>query len=818
MTRKAVYWRAICVAGFLIAPRIALTDPPGPVKACVSDTQQMAGLNLAQALAAGGVIRFQCPPGATIAVSGRYVLNTPTLIDGGDSITLDGRGGFGPMLTTSKNIILRRLTVRGFSRRATTPPTPPFVAVGRISGSVLTAFGDAELDHVNVQSSDFPVSIRGTATVDHAVFTGNRGGVTLTVDGPAHIESSQFTGNGQALSVNSGWVRGCDFRDQTSTAVSVIGAKAALEIRHSTFSGIRGGTALRLSQRSGVGTSQTITIRDNVFRDNDGGSGSGAVAIFDSVQEARNRGQSASVLKVLAALPPAAFVLSYNRFNNNHGGRGGAIGADLAHTLGMISTADLFLNNTATGDGGAIVVSGGLLTISHAVFKGNRAAGAGAALLIQSDASAALANSLVVRNAGSGAAISGSAMNLVNVTIADNDAAGLQLASRLAAAANVLLARNHPSDCLRVPAGVFTGGGMQSDGSCPGVPVGEAFLDPFYVPAAGSPALQAGDPAFCRGALVGAVDLPFQARPGSTACALGAFERAPLDKLVSKSDRTGVHASPKDDFPEDGGYHPIPSSGTSSGRAPSPPTTYPAPTYPPSTYPAPTQTPPAYTPTRAPVPPASPPAPSAPHYSTTAPAPTRAPDNTPWWKRVLTGRPATAPAGASTAALVSLHAALAAEAAAPLERVHMFMTRGAISDDYYLDRVGSRRFHMQINPREGGPEVIVIDARQWARISGKSPWRNAPYTDAGSVPTSLAHLFDQGMTHPVEKVAGDGSRTVQGAIAWSNGGSCDGQLLLKISSAGLPSLLQYEGLCGGTPVRFHQVFSFAGPLSIEPPQ
>ena len=264
------------------------------------------------------------------------------------------------------------------------------------------------------------------------------------------------------------------------------------------------------------------------------------------MKEAIARNAPQSVIALLSARPPAGFALSFNRFTRNRGTRGGAIVADLAHTLGMVSTADLFVGNAAGGDGGAVVSSGGALRMGHALFKANRAGGSGAALSVATDGSATVSNTLIAGNVGPNGTVNGNAVTLTNVTIADNLATGLVLSA--GRAGNVLLSHNRPSDCAGVPAGVFRGGGLQSDGSCPGVAVGEAFLDPFYVPGANSPALSAGDVALCSGALVGGVDLPFQARQNPQTCALGAFEGPPLPKFSSKTDRQPVHADPKDEL------------------------------------------------------------------------------------------------------------------------------------------------------------------------------------------------------------------------------------------------------------------------------
>jgi hypothetical protein len=729
----------------------ALADPPGPVTACASDTQTGAGLNLARALAFGGVIRFNCPPGTTIRMTGRYVLSVSTLIDGGDTVTLDGQGAFGPMLRASANVILRRLTVRGFAQRPARPLNPPFMDFGRDTGSVLSA-NDAELDHVTIATSQFPVEVKGTATVRDSAFIGNRGGLTLIVRGAAHIERTRFIGNARAVSMVAGWVRSCTFVDQTLGAVRVDAAAGAVEIRHSTFTGTRGGPALLLSQRAGGNGPQTIAVRANVFQDNDGGAAGGAISLLDVVQEARDRGASPAVVNRLATLPPARFVLGYNRFIGNRGRHGGAIAADLAHTRGMDSTGDLFVGNAAGGDGGAVAVTGGPLRMDHALFKGNRSGARGAALSVAPGATAVLANALVVGNIGPAGTIEGNAVTLANVTVADNDAVGLLLETPAARVANVLLSRNRPTDCARVPPGAFRGGALQSDGSCPGVATGEAFLDEFYVPAAGSPALRADDPAICRGAQVGGVDFSFQGRVHPAACALGAFERPPLRKLSSGIDRSEGHTDQEDDFSDDEGYRPPP---------------------------LPTGTEPYATPTALPVP-----------Y-----------------------RPP--PAAVQTGPMDTVLAALAAGEAAPVERVRLFIERDRVADIYYVDRVDPGRLHLIKNPRQGGAEIVVIDGMQWVRTD--TSWRKTPALPTAGLVPSMAGLFRAGLTDLVETPGPDGGRSVEGEMAWTNGASCTGRILLRIDAGGLPSLLRFEGVCGGKPTRFRQAFSHTGPLTIAPP-
>ena len=135
-----------------------------------------------------------------------------------------------------------------------------------------------------------------------------------------------------------------------------------------------------------------------------------------------------------------------------------------------------------------------------------------------------------------------------------------------------------------------------------------------------------------------------------------------------------------------------------------------------------------------------------------------------------------------------------------------------------MDRMRPGRFRMLVNPRQGGAELIVVDGMQWARTGRGAAWLKTPSRDASSLLPSMADLFRNGLTGAAERAAADGGQIVEGDIAWNNGSSCEGKLLLRIDAAGRPSLMRFEGTCNGQPFRFRQAFSFAGPVTIEPPQ
>ncbi len=546
---------ALSLATGLLVALCAAARADALVTGCASDTQPGAGTNLAQALAVGGIIRFACPAGTSIRVTGRYNLKSSTTLEGGDTVTLDGQGAAGTFLssTVANNVILRRITIRGFAN-------DPRRRLGELPGSVLRAEGPAELDRATIEANDAPLLVRGQATITDSAFVANgRGYAVVTGDKPAYVTRTRFTGNQAALLVNAGLVVDCDFSGQAEGAVRVGATAGPLEIRHSSFSSTRGGSALVLSQRSGAAGSQTITVRANVFQNNDGGPGGGAIDFVDIAQEARGTAEAPAVISALAALPPANFKFSYNTFTGNRGGSGGAISAQLAHTGGLVSVGDVFNGNTAAGDGGAIAVSGGALQLSHSLLKANSAGARGAALAIAADGQATVANALVISNTGPAGVISGTAVTLANDTIADNAASGLSLAGAGTRVANVILTRNHPADCTGGSPGIFSGANLQSDATCPGVTTGEAELDAFYVPVAGSPVLLAGDRKVCRADPVDGFDLAFQERLGTGFCALGAFEHPPLHKFTtSKTDRREAHATAQDDFKDEDGYRPPP--------------------------------------------------------------------------------------------------------------------------------------------------------------------------------------------------------------------------------------------------------------------
>lgn len=174
------------------------------------------------------------------------------------------------------------------------------------------------------------------------------------------------------------------------------------------------------------------------------------------------------------------------------------------------------------------------------------------------------------------------------------------------------------------------------------------------------------------------------------------------------------------------------------------------------------------------------------------------------------------PLAARAAPIDTVLAALAAEEAAPIERVRLFINRGDVMDVYYIDRVRPGRFRMVKNPRQGGLEIVVVDGMQWVRTA--AGWRKSPAPATADLVPSIAGLFREGLINPVEQSGPNGGHSVEGGMEWTNGMSCEGRLLLRIDASGLPSLLRFQGVCGGKPCSFRQAFSYTGPVTITPPE
>lgn len=173
---------------------------------------------------------------------------------------------------------------------------------------------------------------------------------------------------------------------------------------------------------------------------------------------------------------------------------------------------------------------------------------------------------------------------------------------------------------------------------------------------------------------------------------------------------------------------------------------------------------------------------------------------------------------ARAAPLDSLLRAIAAEEAAPAERVRLFVQRGDVADVYFIDRIRPGRLRVLKNPRQDGLEMIIIEDQQWLRTA--SGWQSgpAPRDAIATAAPSLVAILRDGLTNAAEQDEADGTHVIVGDMSWSAPTRCEGKLRVLVERSGRPFFLGFEGECGSQPTVFHQAISYDGGFAIEPPR
>ena len=397
-----------------------------------------------------------------------------------------------------------------------------------------------------------PVEIDGAGAV---TFDGSgMPGTFLSSDNPVILRGLTFRNFETAVVVRAGTITECQFETMSKVSVDASLPRGRIEILHTTFAANRG-TPLALTRQGGV-PGVRVSVRANIFHDNEGGTDAGAIDLRSAIVAVGGAEPNAQ-----PAPDPLAvhFDFAYNRFERNQGAKAGAIAADLGASE-LTSVGDLFLDNVSSSDGGGVTVASGTATFTHGLFKGGKAGGRGAAMFVATSGHATLANVLVVGANGPSAAIEGSGLVLANVTIAGNNATGLK-AMGAGRVGNTLLAGNVPGDCATAPTGLFQGSNVAADRTCSGATMLNPGLDSFFVPT-NERVLAGGDATLCRAPPIAGVDLAFQARSDPAHCAVGAFERAPTEPLSRGVKLPDVHATVADEFTEADGYQPLPAAPT----------------------------------------------------------------------------------------------------------------------------------------------------------------------------------------------------------------------------------------------------------------
>ena len=387
---------------FLLIPVICASSPPAicpaPFTADTRATTVTVGTGtaasctetaLANAIAKGGVIRFNCGGAATITLTSEKHLRTDvgTTIDGQGKITLDGRGATRLLYYSSPNFQVTKTTVtiqnitlqNGAATGTAIPPAPPPCSSGTNTdgggGAIYVRDGILHVWNTTFKNNEgatlgpdvaggaiYTLGSLGT-TIVGSTFQSNRasnGGAVGALWGDLSIYNSQFssnqaTGNGaNSVNTNSCKVKGGQIGSGGNGGAVVIdgGEPYAVTVCGSTFtSNAAGANAFGGAIfRTPDGAMQKTTIDRSTLAGNNAPKG-GALYFHNS------------------NLIITASTLSGNTAATSGGGLY-ADGSSLAFTN------DTFANNIADkGLGGAIILFGNGGSLQNLTFTGNQSSG-----------------------------------------------------------------------------------------------------------------------------------------------------------------------------------------------------------------------------------------------------------------------------------------------------------------------------------------------------------------------------------------------------------------------------------------------------------
>lgn len=367
---------------------------------------------LANALAKGGVIRFNCGASATIALSSQKTLRTDvdTTLDGQGKITLDGRGTTRLLYYSSPNfqatkttVTLQNITLQNGAAHGTAIPVAPApcsqgTKLDGGGGAIYMRDGKLRVWNTvfknNTGAATGPdvgggaIYVLGSlgATIVGSTFDSNHaanGGAVGALWGDLGIYNSTFTSNHASGSGANSINGACHVNGGESGnggnggAVVIDGGEAyAVNVCGSTFtsnaagSGALGGAIFRTPDAA----MQTTTIDRSAFKGNTAPRG-GALYFHNSnlvVKASTLSGNTAGTGGALFA-DGTTLVFSNDTFVDNiaQKGLGGAI--FLAGKGGSLQNLTFLGNQSSAGSGyfGAAIAGGTALSINNSVFSDN---------------------------------------------------------------------------------------------------------------------------------------------------------------------------------------------------------------------------------------------------------------------------------------------------------------------------------------------------------------------------------------------------------------------------------------------------------------
>jgi len=520
------------------------------VTICNADSSPGAGVDLKRAIAAGGLITFNCPAGSVIPFSQLYNVTTPTQIDGGGKVTLDGSGKQMFVVGASVAFSLTGLTIRNAQA-----PGTIFDAGVITGGAVIT------IENCRFSDNGFAITSTGSVTVRGSSFQNSQATVIFaknidltnsTLRGAAKFPVIEGGGGTVAIrgsnligGTGSSFLPPCTL-SITGSSISASTATAILSFCTTTISksqfssnhGLHGGALFLTANAPG------LQITGSSFTSNSADADGGAIS-FDSTTDGDR------VLTLQDVI-----------FEGNSAPDGGAIylGSNLENNVQVNGKAIIFSKNSAAGTGGAIAGSNAGLTLSRVLFGGNSAGKSGGAIemTLFSPRPITVANAVFTGNSSpKGSVFHGNGIHMVNATVANSKTsaaispfwptANSNLPPdpwRLISLLNVAFWRNAAGAC---ESGVFSklfhdaGHNLQfpAAGCEPTITITDPNFDSMFIPAMGGPADGTGDLATCLMAPVSGVDLYGRHRPQGKSCAIGAVEGDIQDVVLQSNPSYG---------------------------------------------------------------------------------------------------------------------------------------------------------------------------------------------------------------------------------------------------------------------------------------
>ena len=343
---------------------------------------------LANALAKGGVIRFDCGGPKTITLTSEKTLRTDinTTLDGQGMITLDGRGTTRLLYYSSPNwqatntiVTIQNMTLQNGAARGTAiavAPAPCSQGTKLDGGGGAIYIRDGKLHVLNTIFKNNEGAAEGPDVAGGAIYA--LGSLGTTIVGSTFL--SNHAANGGAVGSLFGdlsiYNSEFDSNRATGSGANYINSSCHVHGGESGNGGNGGAVAIDGSEN------HAVTVCGSTFTSNAGGTGALGGAIFrtpDGAIQTTTIDRSAFTANTATKGGALYFhnsnlVMKASTLSGNTARSGG--GALFADSTTLTFTNDTFVDNVADkGLGGAIYLSGHGGSLQNVTFSGNQSSG-----------------------------------------------------------------------------------------------------------------------------------------------------------------------------------------------------------------------------------------------------------------------------------------------------------------------------------------------------------------------------------------------------------------------------------------------------------